>query len=189
MSICGPGSRTSHSHAGFRLISRLASSRTPLGCKSPPRDERSKHVRKWYRKARTMAPVTQAVRSLIHGADTAKPQRVILLPGSRTLRAVASSTQVFLREMQTRCATRDLDELGGSSCSRRRIGRVSSRRMSWIPDSSPSAGPTPLAACIQTARRPTDLSASARIPPTPIAAPIARSSDPAQRSRIRPPST
>lgn len=77
----------------------------------------------------------------------------------------------------------------GSSCSRRRIGRVSSRRMTWMPDSSPSAGPTPLAACIQTARRPTDLSASARVPPTPIAAPIARSSDPAQRSRIRPPST
>ncbi|PYM22472.1 MAG: peptidase S8/S53 subtilisin kexin sedolisin [Candidatus Rokuibacteriota bacterium] len=58
-------------------------------------------MKTWRRRASQTSLVTNAVRSIIHVVETPKPQRVILLPGNRTLRAAASSTKEFLRAMAT----------------------------------------------------------------------------------------
>lgn len=59
-------------------------------------------MKTWRKRAKQTTLVTKAVRSISHAADDTKPQRVILLPGNRTLRAAASSTKEFLRAIGTK---------------------------------------------------------------------------------------
>src|SRR5262245_40081787 len=68
-------------------------------------------MKTWHKQAESSTRVSQAVRSMVHVADVAKPQRVILLPG-RAMRATASSTRSFLREMS----------VGGPSAAVRSVG-------------------------------------------------------------------
>src|SRR5262249_46208526 len=67
---------------------------------TPAGGERITAMKKWQKQAKTSTRVSHAVRSMVHVADVAKPQRGILLPG-RALRATASSTRSFLREVST----------------------------------------------------------------------------------------
>ena len=70
-------------------------------------------MKTWRKRVTSTTPVTTAVRSIIHVADAAKPQRVILLPGNRTLRAVASGSREFLRALEARAITAAAPDTGG----------------------------------------------------------------------------
>ncbi|PYN84338.1 MAG: peptidase S8/S53 subtilisin kexin sedolisin [Candidatus Rokuibacteriota bacterium] len=69
-------------------------------------------MKTWYKQAQRSARVSQVVRSMVHVADVAKPQRVILLPG-RALRATASSTRSFLQEMSASGPSAAVRSAGG----------------------------------------------------------------------------
>lgn len=74
----------------------------------------------WYKKAQLIhslgvGPVKEASQALLHVADSPKAQRVILLPGSRSLRARATSTVSFLRSLESRNVASALKLAGGPS--------------------------------------------------------------------------
>ncbi len=50
----------------------------------------------WRKPVSRTVPVSQDVRSFLHVTQDVKPQRAILLPGNRTLRAATSTTRAFL---------------------------------------------------------------------------------------------
>ena len=69
-------------------------------------------MKTWHKQAESSSRVSQAVRSMVHVADVAKPQRVILLPG-RAMRATASSTRSFLRAMSVGGPSAAVGSVGG----------------------------------------------------------------------------